>query len=72
MEAGDENIVSVCGFCEREKGKAQLQPGQVPSHGLCRRHSKEMYMADPLRMSDEEAEAKTAHIQPRYWHDQPR
>lgn len=67
-----EQLIPVCSFCERERGKAQLQPGQAPSHGLCRRHAKETYMSQ-LRMSDADAEAKTAHMsQNKYWHDWPR
>lgn len=32
------HLVKVCGNCERELGRQHLEPDQVASHGVCKRH----------------------------------
>jgi len=36
------NFVHVCAWCERELGPVATLPGQIKSHGICRRHSAEL------------------------------
>lgn len=37
------NIVRLCANCEKEFGKIPREPNKMYSHGICRRHSLEMY-----------------------------
>jgi len=66
----ESELVPVCYACQKEKGLPTLQPGQEPSHGLCRRHQRETYKGFPLHYSDEQADSKVSHMAPdEYWHD---
>ena len=35
-------LISVCAWCERELGSVAIRPGQIKTHGICRRHSLEL------------------------------
>lgn len=39
----ETELVRVCSSCEQEFGPVTIQPGQHKSHGLCKRHMREMY-----------------------------
>lgn len=41
----DEGYVRICSACERQFGQLQLRAGQQKTHGLCKRHSIEMFGA---------------------------
>jgi hypothetical protein len=39
----DSEHVRVCSACEREFGPVQISPGQIKTHGLCKRHALELF-----------------------------
>ncbi len=44
----EARLVPVCASCEQEFGyKMRLEPGDQPSHGLCKRHALEMVQQTP-------------------------
>ena len=43
----ENEIIRACAHCEKDYGAVPLQPGQVKSHGMCRRHAEESALAIP-------------------------
>ncbi len=64
----DNAYVPVCAICDQELGKAELNPGDVPTHGYCKRHRRQLYKS--WGYSDEQIERILAKTNTIYWHDQ--